>query len=118
MYRWSRALAAVCLLLGVVESRLPVIWNAPFFSGGGYCSEAIDFARALDAAGVTVRILQHGDAVDHAFVRGLAPDVARQLARLGRATVDPARAVTVCHRCRVDGLNIVGLFLILSDCQT
>ncbi len=27
---------------------MSVIWAAPFFSGGGYCSEAIDFAVGLD----------------------------------------------------------------------
>jgi len=38
-----------------------VAWFAPFFSGGGYSSEAIAFAEALDAAGARVSAVQHGD---------------------------------------------------------
>ena len=42
-------------------------WFAPFFSGGGYSSEAIDFAMALDASQRMKRdglwITQHGDAI-------------------------------------------------------
>jgi hypothetical protein len=42
--------------------RLPeVAWFAPFFSGGGYSSEAISFVEALDAAGARVSAVQHGD---------------------------------------------------------
>jgi hypothetical protein len=36
----------------------PVIWHAPFFSGGGYCSEAIAFVQALTAHNATVQIEQ------------------------------------------------------------
>ena len=38
-----------------------VAWFAPFFSGGGYSSEAIAFAEALDSAGARVSAVQHGD---------------------------------------------------------
>ena len=40
----------------------PVIWYAPFLSGGGYCSEATAFVLGLRADGVDVQIVQHGDA--------------------------------------------------------
>ena len=44
-----------------------VWWFAPFFSGGGYSSEAIDFALALDSSPVIKEdgcwITQHGDAI-------------------------------------------------------
>lgn len=36
---------------------------APFFSGGGYCSEAISFLQALTQRGVPVRIEQARRAV-------------------------------------------------------
>jgi hypothetical protein len=26
---------------------MPIVWMAPFFSGGGYCSEAISYVTAL-----------------------------------------------------------------------
>lgn len=42
-------------------------WFAPFFSGGGYSSEAVEFALALHASPVLKRdglwITQHGDAI-------------------------------------------------------
>lgn len=37
-----------------------VFWNAPFLSGGGYCSEAISLVRALDKRGFDVHIQQVG----------------------------------------------------------
>ena len=84
--------------VATVSSVLPVIWMAPFFSGGGYCSEAIDFAKSLSAR-TEVLIAQHGDSHDHAFVRGLPRDTQALLARLARngARVTPERAVVVCH---------------------
>ena len=71
---------------------------APFFSGGGYCSEAIDFAKSLSAR-TDMLIAQHGDSFDHAFVRGLPRDTQALLTRLARngARVQPERAVVVCH---------------------
>lgn len=43
----------------------PVLWYAPFLSGGGYCSEAIGFLQALESVGgVPVRAEQHGDSIN------------------------------------------------------
>ncbi|KAJ8614518.1 hypothetical protein CTAYLR_000795 [Chrysophaeum taylorii] len=47
-----------------------VEWHAPFFSGGGYCSEATTFAVALDALGVDTYVAQHGDGVSQEYIAG------------------------------------------------
>lgn len=48
------------LLLPCVTPLPPVLWYAPFFSGGGYCSEAIGFLQSLMLENVTVHIEQVG----------------------------------------------------------
>lgn len=49
------------------ELDLQVWWHAPFLSGGGYASEAVAFATALDDSGAiptgALRISQHGDGI-------------------------------------------------------
>lgn len=74
---------------------LAVHWMAPFFSGGGYCSEATAFAEGLAAAGVDVSIEQHGDGVDAAYVGGLPAGERRLLAQLAEHT--SAAGAAVCH---------------------
>ena len=75
---------------------LPVIWHAPFFSGGGYCSEATSFADGL--ANITrVRIIHHGDSFDADYIRGLPTDLRQRLSALSQAPVAPAHAVSICH---------------------
>eukprot|EP00945_MAST-04E_sp_MAST-4E-sp1_P001223 g1223.t1 len=76
---------------------LPVIWYAPFFSGGGYCSEAISFALALRKAGVRVQIVQHGDGVNRDFVHGLPRGERELLVDMSQEHIDPRHAVVVCH---------------------
>ena len=48
-----------------------VFWAAPFYSGGGYCSEAHDALAGLARCGVAVRALQHGDSYNRQFVERL-----------------------------------------------
>ena len=61
-------------------------WFAPFFSGGGYSSEAIDFALALHASPALKRdgmwITQHGDAIKRGVLQvGPAPGRAQSSAQ-------------------------------------
>jgi glycosyltransferase involved in cell wall biosynthesis len=76
-----------------------VLWHAPFLSGGGYCSEAVSFAQALvDSRAMQFRIVQHGDAVSGAFVRGLSETTRDLLARLFQIRdVTSSLAIAVCH---------------------
>mmetsp|Transcript_8190 Transcript_8190/g.18679 ORF Transcript_8190/g.18679 Transcript_8190/m.18679 type:complete len:331 (+) Transcript_8190:38-1030(+) len=65
------------------EATLPsVAWYAPFYSGGGYCSEAIAFVQSLDRIGASVQIVQHGDGYSHEFVSGLPRETAEMLYRM------------------------------------
>ena len=71
---------------------------APFYSGGGYCSEAIEFALALEKEGVRIRIEQHGDSFNPDFVKGLPPSTQEGLFRLSGRVLKPNRnTVAVCH---------------------
>lgn len=49
--------------------KVPIWWHAPFLSGGGYASEAVAFALALDASPAVsaggLHIVQHGDGVSN-----------------------------------------------------
>jgi hypothetical protein len=45
-------------------------WFAPFFSGGGYSSEAISYVSELQGM-IDLSIVQHGDSYSDSFVRGL-----------------------------------------------
>jgi len=50
---------------------LPLLWYAPFLSGGGYCSEAIAFVQTLDKHFPnSLRIVHHGDSPSYDFVAG------------------------------------------------
>ena len=61
-----------------------IYWAAPFYSGGGYCSEARDAADGLESCGVGVWRLQHGDGYNHAFTQRLGGN---RLAALQAKTV-------------------------------
>lgn len=61
-----------------------VLWMAPFFSGGGYSSEALSFASGLLAADmhnkdVRFKIGQHGDSVSFEFLYGMNQSLLKQL---------------------------------------
>ena len=75
----------------------PVVWYAPFFSGGGYSSEALAFVLALQPHLFALQVVQHGDAVSHVYYRGLAAPLQRQLVALLQHDLPPSTAVSVCH---------------------
>eukprot|EP00897_Mesotaenium_endlicherianum_P000473 jgi/Mesen1/10426/ME000082S09931 len=76
-----------------------LLWMAPFVSGGGYCSEAISYALALEASGQVkkLRIGQHGDGQNADFWHGLPEKTRGVLQRLSRAQVALSDAIVVCH---------------------
>ena len=69
-------------------------WFAPFFSGGGYSSEAISYIQEL-RKWLHLGIEQHGDSINAQFVNGLPVELQRTLAELRLTTLDPARTVQV-----------------------
>ena len=107
-YRFSRRYAIGCFfptlvvlcfssLIHLVEPLPSVIWYAPFFSGGGYCSEAISFAIGLYKAGVDIKIVQHGDSFNQKFVEGLPSEERLMLRDMIGNQVDPKESVVICH---------------------
>jgi hypothetical protein len=78
-------------------SCLPTVqWYAPFFSGGGYCSEAITFVQSLDEIGGDVSIVHHGDSFNQEFVSGLPPTTRQMLQSMTRKKPS-SNTVSVCH---------------------
>ena len=85
-----------------------VLWHAPFFSGGGYCSEATSFVLEL-ANRVPLGIVQHGDGYNADYLAGLPAPTQERLQTLysqagrrvehqgGSASLAPADSVAICH---------------------
>ena len=73
-----------------------VAWHAPFYSGGGYCSEATTFVVALAQMGVPISIEPHGDGFNGNYYEQMDPGTAQALRALGSRPPSPAR-VTICH---------------------
>ena len=81
----------------LTTASLGVIWHAPFFSGGGYCSEATAFVLQLSKR-IPVRIVQHGDGYNQQYMAGVAESTFRQLQDLYAASaVRPEDGVAICH---------------------
>ena len=79
---------------------LPVLWYAPFFSGGGYCSEATAFALGLmREANVDIGIVHFGDSYNGDYVSGLDADTRDALAVMAERarSIAPSEAIVVCH---------------------
>ncbi|CAM9731270.1 unnamed protein product, partial [Heterosigma akashiwo] len=68
-------------------------------SGGGYSSEAIAFATALDDHGVPIKIVQHGDSFNKRFVDSLPDDLMERLVDLTTRTKPSGSKlhVAICH---------------------
>ncbi|KAJ4455175.1 putative glycosyltransferase; CAZy family GT4 [Paratrimastix pyriformis] len=76
----------------------PVMYFAPFLSGGGYCSEATSFLKTMAAAGAPVQIIQHGDSINAEFLNGLHREEAELVARhMQSVHLDPSVSVAICH---------------------
>ncbi len=78
------------------EFDYPVIWHAPFFSGGGYCSEALGFMESL-APSVKFQIVHHGDSINENFFYGLDEKTRENLNYLHSKQFPPSRSISICH---------------------
>lgn len=94
-------LGAMFVLMKPYESLvlpvLPVRWQAPFLSGGGYCTEATSILQGLVAEHVVVSAVHHGDSYNEAYVRGLPLSTQRLLDEALRAGGVDADAISICH---------------------
>ena len=94
------AVSLLCFVLKgpVFVGATDVIWYAPFYAGGGYCSEAISFVLGLDKVpDVRVQIVHHGDSFNQDFMNGLPKDVSNSLYRMANTRLDPSSSVVICH---------------------
>lgn len=83
-----------CLLEGLGD---PVIhWYAPFFSGGGYCSEAFSFVSIISNFSENVFITQHGDSYNEKFVRNMVKKDSALLQKLYRSR-SSEQEISICH---------------------
>ena len=82
-----------------------LVWHAPFFSGGGYCSEGTAFVVALDDMRLDVAIEMHGDSHNNDYMNGLNPTTLGRLytlaGRAARQRVEPSQ------RGRVQAVHVV-----------
>mmetsp|Transcript_27542 Transcript_27542/g.60154 ORF Transcript_27542/g.60154 Transcript_27542/m.60154 type:complete len:473 (-) Transcript_27542:185-1603(-) len=102
-----RAAATPTMQTDAASDELPfgVWWFAPFYSGGGYSSEAVGFVNSLvEHSNVTLdlQLTQHGDAYSRDYFDGLDEKTQRRLYEL--SSFDPsqhdkerASAVVICH---------------------
>jgi hypothetical protein len=81
-------------------------WFSPFFSGGGYCSEAsITTLLLAPALGDRLRIQPHGDLIKQGYMDGLPPqkrDALQSMVLDDESWVvneDGPPTLVVCHRC-------------------
>ena len=94
----TSTLVTICLA-APAEDAPEINWHAPFFSGGGDCSEAIAFVQAIEQVGShPLSIVQHGDGYSEEFVRGMPAETRRDLQRLAKRRLRrPHTSVAVCH---------------------
>lgn len=76
-----------------------ITWYAPFYSGGGYSSEAITFVKALDSMSIrNFTISHHGDSWNKDFVDGLDEKEKKLLAKYDLLLKRPGYPrVSICH---------------------
>lgn len=54
-----------------LNNRPTIHWYAPFYSGGGYCSEAISFISILSNFSYPLCISQHGDSINQNYIQNM-----------------------------------------------
>lgn len=83
---------------GSLNSSISMHWSAPFYSGGGYSSEALAIAQSFDAVGISIKISNHGDSYNHNYVNGLGDDEKKFLRRLEENKIaQHDKIVSICH---------------------
>jgi glycosyltransferase involved in cell wall biosynthesis len=79
-------------------SDVSIMWYAPFYSGGGYCSEAISYVTSLVRKGFSlIEVIQHGDITSKTFQAGMSDDTRNLLSTLQQNRLFPSKSIAVCH---------------------
>lgn len=80
----------------VFSSSTLITWFAPFYSGGGYSSEAISFLQALHKLGISnFTISQHGDSYNSQFLQGQSEEIKALLTRSVSPSYTSSLTVTI-----------------------
>lgn len=82
-----------------IEQPTPVVWYAPFWSGGGFSTEARSFVEGLlpHSAEFPLTIQQCGDAINDEFVARMSDDTRNMLKGLFHGEPNAASSIAVCH---------------------
>ena len=85
-----------------LENTLPfgIIWMAPFFSGGGYCSEATSYIKSLSLFDdIRLTINQHGDVFSYKYLERITPQISTLLKEkyAKRNELLNKNSVVICH---------------------
>ena len=75
----------------------PVVWSAPFFSGGGYCTEATDFVEAMEKKMSSLKIAHYGDDYRRSYVDSNFPKTLKSLIHEQNDTRTLEKSIIVCH---------------------
>ena len=76
----------------------PLIWYAPFYSGGGYSSEALSFLAALHPhLSPGLQSVQHGDSLSYPYYSGLPYTTQLLLHNTTNTQLPPHSSVVICH---------------------
>jgi glycosyltransferase involved in cell wall biosynthesis len=68
---WFVFVSFILFCHDVSGSSMPIHWYAPFYSGGGYSSEAIAFVSILSNLSFPFSISQHGDSINQNFIQNM-----------------------------------------------
>jgi hypothetical protein len=82
------------------KSNYIVNWHAPFYSGGGYSSEALSFASSLILNNVSTIITHHGDSYNKDFIQGLTTNELQLLHSLDSSVSllsNNNNQISICH---------------------
>ena len=97
--RWPAALPLPSDLSSLPRDTFPpVIWFAPFYSGGGYSSEALSFLASLHPhLSPSLQSVQHGDSLSYPYYAGLPYTTQLLLHNTTTTELPPHSAVVICH---------------------
>jgi glycosyltransferase involved in cell wall biosynthesis len=77
-------------------NHIPIHWYAPFYSGGGYSSEAIAFVSILSNFSFPFSVSQHGDSINEKYIKNMRASE-KNLLNSKFTRVSTPGEVSICH---------------------
>lgn len=72
-------------------------WFAPFFSVGGYSSEALTYVDILSRQNIKISAIQHGDSLDYNFMNRMTSQTKKKLESLSLREKPQRYDICICH---------------------